>query len=134
MGSKCITNLKIFSRHLELELKHDYEQGYDFNTIRSLNFPQETTATLYDKINKHYIKIFIPNFAPVQTNCSKRNWEKLVKLQAMSSTPLSSNYYLAVRHTIGRTGREIVVGSPLQVSIDSNLTYKSNRICFIIDP
>ncbi|KAL1509464.1 hypothetical protein ABEB36_004192 [Hypothenemus hampei] len=109
--------------HLELELKHDYEQGYDFNTIRSLNFPRETTASLYDKMNKHYLKIFVPNFMPVQTNCSKRNWEKLVKLKANVEMPLK-NYYLTVKHFIGKTGKEIIVSSPLQIH---------NETCFALN-
>ncbi|XP_066252577.1 intermembrane lipid transfer protein VPS13A-like [Euwallacea similis] len=109
--------------HLELELKHDYEQGYDFTTIQSLNFPQETTSSLYDKVNKHYIKIFIPNFTPVQTNSSKRTWEKLVKLQALEGV-LQPSYYLAIRHSIGRNGREIVVCSPLQIR---------NETCFALN-
>ncbi|XP_030755861.1 vacuolar protein sorting-associated protein 13A-like [Sitophilus oryzae] len=99
---------------LEIELKHDYEQGYDFNTIRSLKFPPEVTSDLFDKINKHYVKIFVPNFSPVQTNCSKKNWEKLVKLQSNSPSVLR-NYYLAAKHTIGRSGREINISSPLQI-------------------
>ncbi|KAH1005296.1 hypothetical protein HUJ04_006309 [Dendroctonus ponderosae] len=109
--------------HLELQLKHDYEQGYDFSTIQSLEFPQETTGSLYEKVNRHYVKIFVPNFAPVQTNCSKRNWEKLVKLQAVDPAPLG-NYHLAVRHGIGRMGRNVNASSPLQIR---------NETCFALN-
>ncbi|XP_050293548.1 intermembrane lipid transfer protein VPS13C-like [Anthonomus grandis grandis] len=108
-----------------LELDRDYEQGYDFATVRSLRFLQETTASLYDKINKNYLKIFVPFSLPVQTNCSKRNWEKLVKLQSMNNSSIpTANYCLAVRHRVGRHGRSITVSSPLQIH---------NETCFALN-
>lgn len=58
------------------------------------------------------MKIFVPNFVPIQTNCSKRNWEKLIKLQSVNPTQM---YYLAAKHAIGKLGRTVVVSSPLQV-------------------
>lgn len=94
-----------------MELRPDNEHSYDFGTIQSLNFPQNTTADLYDRVNKHYLKMYLPGFTAMQTNCSERNWVKLAKLHSTSP----SNYYLAAKHTIGRNGRQIVVSSPLQV-------------------
>ncbi|XP_060526445.1 intermembrane lipid transfer protein VPS13C-like isoform X2 [Cylas formicarius] len=109
----CIENV-VVDRHL----KQDVEQAYDFPTIRSLKFPPQSTAELYDKINRHFVRIFVPGFTPVQTNCSKRNWEKLVKLQNPAN---SVSYYLAVKHSIDRLGRNFVIGSPLQIKNETCL-------------
>lgn len=92
-----------------------FENGYDFKTISTLQFPQDSTSDLYDKINKHYLKIHVPNFLVLQTNCSKNNWTKLLKLQP--ETQLNQDFYLVAKHSIGKNGRNLFVGSPLNVSL-----------------
>ncbi|XP_057653630.1 intermembrane lipid transfer protein VPS13A-like [Diorhabda carinulata] len=100
--------------------KDDFEGCYDFDSSASLQFPDETTPQLYERINKNFLKIFIPNFQTIQTNCSKRNWEKLLKLNSTNST---QTYYLAAKHSIGKTGRKIIISSPLQIK---------NETCFAL--
>ncbi|KAJ8959923.1 hypothetical protein NQ314_006125 [Rhamnusium bicolor] len=100
--------------------KDEFEITYDFETMSSLQFPAETTAQLYDKINKNFMKIFVPNFLPIQSNCSKRNWEKLIRLHSVNPT---QTYYLAARHNIGKLGRNVVISSPLQIK---------NETCFAL--
>ncbi|CAH1961424.1 unnamed protein product [Acanthoscelides obtectus] len=99
-------------------IKEDFDINYDFETVSSLQFPSETTAQLYDKINKNFIRIHLPTFSPTQTNCPKRNFEKLIR---MYSTNHNQIYYLAVKHCIEKYGRSIVVSSPLQIK---------NETCF----
>ncbi|CAH1112949.1 unnamed protein product [Psylliodes chrysocephalus] len=102
------------------EGREDFDVTYDFESLSSLQFPDETTPQLYDRINKNFMKIFVPNFYPIQTNCSKRNWEKLIRLNSNNS---GQNYYLAAKHNIGKIGRKIVVSSPLQIK---------NETCFAL--
>ncbi|KAJ8960584.1 hypothetical protein NQ318_013873 [Aromia moschata] len=102
------------------EKKEDFELTYDFETLSSLQFPAETTSYLYDRINKNFMKIFVPNFMPIQTNCPRRNWEKLIRMHSVTPT---QTYYLAAKHTIGKLGRNVVVSSPLQIK---------NETCFAL--
>ncbi|XP_072395854.1 intermembrane lipid transfer protein VPS13A-like [Diabrotica undecimpunctata] len=102
------------------EGKDDFEGSYDFESLSSLQFPDETTPQLYDRINKNFMKIYIPNLSPIQTNCSKRNWEKLIRLSSPNST---QTYHLAAKHTMGKLGRKIIVSSPLQIK---------NETCFAL--
>ncbi|KAG5885875.1 hypothetical protein JTB14_019138 [Gonioctena quinquepunctata] len=102
------------------EGKEEAELTYDFETLSSLQFPDETTSQLYDKINKNFMKIFLPNFHPVQTNCCRRDWEKLIRLNSVNSP---QTYYLAARHAIGKSGRNVVISSPLKIK---------NETCFAL--
>lgn len=92
-------------------IKEEQEFQYDFETLSSLQFPIETTSQLFDKINRHFMKIYVPNFHTIQTNCPKRNWEKLIRLQ---SNTTNQTYYLAAKHTLGKNGRNVVISPPLQ--------------------
>lgn len=92
--------------------KLDVELSYDYDITDSLQFPHITTSTLYDKNKKHHLKIHVPGFVPLQTNCAKKTWEKLMRLQ---STSVGQTYYLLTKHCIGKHGRSVTVGSPLQV-------------------
>ncbi|EEZ98160.2 hypothetical protein TcasGA2_TC000586 [Tribolium castaneum] len=100
--------------------KADLENNYDFATMSSLQFPSETTPQLYDKINAHFMRVFIPHCTPIQTNCSKRAWQKLMRLH---STIPGQKYYLAAKHTISKSGRNVVISSPLQIK---------NETCFAL--
>lgn len=84
----------------------------DFETISYLSFPNETTSYLYNRINKQFIKIRIPNYTAIQTPCALRNWEKLIRIQSPNVTQV---YYLAAKHSMNKLGRNIIVSSPLQV-------------------
>ncbi|CAH1186159.1 unnamed protein product [Phyllotreta striolata] len=90
----------------------EFDSAYDFESLASLQFPDETTPQLYERINKNFMKIIVPNFQTVQTNCSKKNWEKLIRLNSVDSNQV---YHLAAKHVIGKFGRKIVVSSPLQI-------------------
>lgn len=92
----------------EIKFEHQRES----EPVNSLKFAAITTPQLYEKVNKHVLRINIEGFPTFQTNCSNRNWEKLIKIQAQDSGQF---YHLAARHTVGKDGRNIVVGSPLQV-------------------
>ncbi|XP_063908904.1 intermembrane lipid transfer protein VPS13C-like isoform X2 [Zophobas morio] len=100
--------------------KNELESNYDFVTMSSLHFPSESTSHLYEKINNHFIKVFIPNCSPIQTNCSRKSWQKLMKLQC---TVPGQKYYLAAKHTISKCGRKLVISSPLQIK---------NETCFAL--
>ncbi|XP_045467694.1 vacuolar protein sorting-associated protein 13C-like [Harmonia axyridis] len=102
--------------------EQQYESVYDFRTISTLQFPQETTSDLYERINKHYLKIYVPNFLHLQTNCSKSNWTKLLKLQP--EVPMNQEFYLVAKHTMGKNGRNLMVGSPLNIK---------NETCYAIN-
>lgn len=94
--------------------KPEIETNYDFETLSSLQFPLEMTSQLYDKINSHFIKVCIPNCLPIQTNCSRKKWEKLMRVH--TNTSPGQIYYLAAKHSITKCGRSVVISSPLQVS------------------
>ncbi|RZC35875.1 vacuolar protein sorting-associated protein 13A-like, partial [Asbolus verrucosus] len=100
--------------------KSDMEINYDFATLASLQFPSESTSQLYEKINSHFMKVYIPNCSPIQTNCSKKTWQKLMRLH---STIPGQTYYLAAKHTITKYGRNVVLSSPLQIK---------NETCFAL--
>lgn len=100
----------------KIELEHEY----NFEAISSLNFPVITTGQVFEKVNKYLLKIHIDGFASFQTNCSNRSWEKLIKIQSKASAQI---YHLAAKHTIGKDGRNIVISSPLQVSITKRVIY-----------
>lgn len=93
--------------------KLDLDLSYDYDITDSLQFPLITTPNLYERIHKHYIKIHVPGFLPQQTNCPKKTWQKLMRLQSNSH---NQTYYLIAKHSIGKHGRTVVVSSPLQVS------------------
>lgn len=94
-------------------LKAEIEMSVDYETYSSLQFRTESTANLYENINKHYLKIKIPGFQPLQTCCPKRNWQKFMRLHSISNNQI---YYLVARHCINKQqGRTVVVSSPLQV-------------------
>ncbi|KAK9875024.1 hypothetical protein WA026_005834 [Henosepilachna vigintioctopunctata] len=90
-----------------------HELCYDFKTLSTLQFPSESTSDLYDKTNSHFLKIYVPKFLLLQTNCSNTNWCKLLKLQ--SENGQNQQFYLAAEHTIGKHGRFLTIRSPLQV-------------------
>lgn len=92
--------------------KMEFEHEYNFEAITSLQFPLITTPQVYEKVNKYLLKIHIEGFSSFQTNCSNRNWEKLIKVQSKDSGQF---YHLAAKHSIGKDGRNIVISSPLQV-------------------
>ncbi|GJQ74448.1 hypothetical protein Trydic_g21318 [Trypoxylus dichotomus] len=100
--------------------KGDIELELDLDSVNSLDFPLTTTPHLYEKINKHHLKIHVPGFQPIQTCCPKKTWRKLMKLQCNSSSKI---YYLIANHSIGKQGRSVVVSSPLQVR---------NETCFAL--
>lgn len=93
--------------------KSDIEMGYDFESTSSLQFPTHSTPILYEKINKHQLKIHIPDFQTLQTSCPKKAWQKLMRLHATSGNKI---YYVVAKHTIGKCGRTVVINSPLQVT------------------
>lgn len=95
--------------------KADLDMALDYESTTSLEFPLSTTPCLYEKINKHHLKIHIPGFQPIQTCCPKKTWRKLMKLHCNTSSKI---YYLIGNHTIGKQGRSVVVSSPLQVSLN----------------
>lgn len=97
---------------LDEDEKDELEAIKDFETISKLMFPAEATSNLYNRINKQFLKIYIPNYSPIQTTCSMRNWEKLIKVHSDTD---SITYYLAAKHTINKQERNILVRSPLQV-------------------
>lgn len=99
---------------LEEMSKMEFENEYNFEAISSLQFPPITTPQVYEKINKHLLKIHIEGFTSLQTNCSNKNWEKLIKIQSQGSGQF---YHLAAKQSIGKDGRNIVISSPLQVFI-----------------
>lgn len=107
---------KLYSKYkcsfTEEMAKLDFDLSYDYDMTDSLQFPIVSTTNLYDKIRKHYLKICVPEFLPQQTNCPKKNWQKLLRLQ---SNLHNQSYYLVAKHTIGKHGRTLVVSSPLQV-------------------
>lgn len=92
--------------------KADMEFNYNFEAVSSLQFPLTTTAQLFEKVNKYQLKVQVPGLNSFQTNCSNRNWEKIVRVQATDS---NLAYHLALRHIVGKDGRTIVISSPLQV-------------------
>lgn len=92
--------------------KTDIEMGYDFESTSSLQFPTHSTPILYEKINKHHLKIHIPDFQTLQTSCPKKAWQKLMRLHTITGNKV---YYVVAKHTIGKCGRTVVVNSPLQV-------------------
>lgn len=96
--------------------KIEIEHEYNFEAISSLQFPVVTTAQVFEKVNKYCLKVHMDGFSSFQTNCSNRNWEKLIKIQSKNSGQF---YHLAARHSIGKDGRNIVISSPLQVIINS---------------
>ena len=98
--------------------------------MSSLHFPSESTSHLYEKINNHFIKVFIPNCSPIQTNCSRKSWQKLMKLQC---TVPGQKYYLAAKHTISKCGRKLVISSPLQVTTNLENLITTKLICFLTD-
>lgn len=95
------------------EVREELEASKDFETVSKLTFPAESTSNLYNRINKQFLKIFVMNHSPIQTTCSMRNWEKLIKINSTNST---QSYYLTAAHTINKLERTIIVRSPLQVS------------------
>lgn len=92
----------------------DFKHQYNVEAISSLKFSPIKTPQLYEKVNKHILKIHMDGFSSFQTNCSNRNWEKIIKIQSQVSGQF---YHLAVKHSIGKDGRNIIVSSPLQVRI-----------------
>lgn len=94
--------------------KADMELNYNFEAVLSLQFPLTTTAQLFEKVNKYQLKVQVQGLTSFQTNCSNRNWEKIVRVQATDS---NLAYHLALRHTVGKDGRTVVISSPLQVQI-----------------
>ncbi|XP_044757951.1 vacuolar protein sorting-associated protein 13A-like [Coccinella septempunctata] len=99
-----------------------FETGYDFKTISTLQFPQESTSELYERMNKHFLKIYVPNFLLLQTNCSKSNWTKLLKLHPEAH--MNQEFHLVAKHTVGKNGRSLTVGSPLNIK---------NETCYAIN-
>lgn len=93
--------------------KLEFEHEYNFEAISSLQFPVITTPQVFEKVNKYQLKVHMDGFSSFQTNCSNRNWEKLIKIQSKHSAQI---YHLAAKHNIGKDGRNVVISSPLQVS------------------
>lgn len=100
--------------------KLNLEMGHDYEIINSLQFPLSSTAYLYEKINKHHLKIHVPGFQTVQTSCPKKSWQKISRLHSSVNNHI---YYLIAKHTIGKQGRTVVVSSPLQIR---------NETCFAL--
>ncbi|KAK5650330.1 hypothetical protein RI129_001359 [Pyrocoelia pectoralis] len=101
-------------------LKLDLDLSYDYELTDTLLFPSTTSTRLYEKIRRHFLKIHVPGFLPIQTNCPKKNWHKFIPLQSSSH---NKTYYLVAKHTIGKYGRTVVVSSPLQIR---------NETCFAL--
>ncbi|KAB0792527.1 hypothetical protein PPYR_14486 [Photinus pyralis] len=101
-------------------LKLDLDLSYDYELTDTLQFPITTSARLYEKIHRHFLKIHIPGFLPLQTNCPKKNWQKFIPLQSSSH---NKTYYLIAKHNINKHGRTVVVSSPLQIR---------NETCFAL--
>nr|XP_022904021.1 vacuolar protein sorting-associated protein 13C-like [Onthophagus taurus] len=102
------------------ETNKDIEMNIDLEPISSLEFPIDTTSNLYEKINKHHLKIHVPGFQPVQTCCPKKSWEKLMRLHGVSTSKI---YYLLAKHSVNKHGRQVAVSSPLQIK---------NETCFAL--
>ncbi|KAF5273457.1 hypothetical protein FQA39_LY07474 [Lamprigera yunnana] len=100
--------------------KLDLDLSYDYELNDTLQFPTVTTPKLYENIHKHFLRIRVPGFLPQQTNCPKKNWQKLIRLQSNSH---NQTYYLIAKHNIGKYGRTVVVSSPLQIR---------NETCFAL--
>ncbi|CAH0559657.1 unnamed protein product [Brassicogethes aeneus] len=94
----------------------DEREDLDFNFneeyLSSLNFPTESSGDLFTKINKYFLRIYVPNFPPMETPCYRRNWEKLIKLNGVGA---NQPYYLAAQHTISKSGRHVIISSPLKL-------------------
>ncbi|KAK4883024.1 hypothetical protein RN001_006343 [Aquatica leii] len=100
--------------------KLDLDLSYDYDLNDTLQFPTVTTPKLYEKVHKHFLRIHVPGFLPQQTNCPKKNWQKLIRLQSNSH---SQAYYLIAKHSIGKHRRTVIVSSPLQIR---------NETCFAL--
>ncbi|KAK9700327.1 SHR-binding domain of vacuolar-sorting associated protein 13, partial [Popillia japonica] len=100
--------------------KTDLELALDMETTNSLEFPFCATPYLYEKINKHHLKVHVPGFQPIQTCCPKKTWRKLMKLHCNTSNKI---YYLIANHSVSKHGRTVVVSSPLQIR---------NETCFAL--
>lgn len=100
--------------------------GFDFDLTESLQFPVTSSSALYEKTHKHYLKVQVPGFSALQTNCPKKYWQKLMRLQPTTSTP--QIYYLLATHNVGKYGRSVVVSSPLQVYMQVSNLYHTKDI------
>ncbi|KAF5301566.1 hypothetical protein FQR65_LT08871 [Abscondita terminalis] len=100
--------------------KLDLDLSYDYDLNDTLLFPTVTTTKLYEKIHKHFLRIHVPGFLPQQTNCPRKNWQKLIRLQSNSHNQV---YYLIAKHNMGKHGRTVIISSPLQIR---------NETCFAL--
>lgn len=85
---------------------------HDKDMMDSLQFPELNTAAFYKIVNDEQLCVEVPEFSPLYTSCPRRPWQKLLKLQP---TLHNTKYYLVAKHDMNRLGRDLVVGSPLQV-------------------
>ncbi|XP_025830546.1 vacuolar protein sorting-associated protein 13C [Agrilus planipennis] len=104
-------NCDISTKESDELAKMDADLCCSFEIAECFDFPPQTTATLYESAQRHFLKVYVPGFLPMQTNCPKRAWEKLISLQSVSNPEM---YYLVAKHTVGKI-KTITVSSPLEI-------------------
>lgn len=99
----------------EIDWQHDKDM------LQSLYFPEINTSAIYKMVNEEQLCVQVPGFSPLYASCPRRTWQKLIRLQpALHNT----KYHLVAKHEINRSGRNLIVRSPLQVHTTTTIKIK----------